>query len=237
MPTDIIQGVQDATNPILITPEQLNTITDTLTPDRCKVMAGLLNELCPKYGITDKGVFEMFLANVLQESNEMTHLSEDMYYSTGKRIKAVWPSRFVSIEQAEQFARNPEKLANKVYNGRMGNTEPGDGWLYRGGGFIGITGKSVYDQYAASKGMAKPFAISTLVHTDDRYALDSACWFFAVLKNLIPVALTGNFKGVCSLINTGNINKPAIGQDVRDKYWERCKRVLGFMIIICLLIV
>lgn len=225
MPTDIIQGVQDATKTPLITPEQLNTITDTLTPDRCKVMAGLLNELCPKYGITDKGVFSMFLSNCLQESSEFAHKEENMNYSAS-RITAVWPSRFKDIELAMAYAHNPEALANKVYNGRMGNTEPNDGWLYRGGGFIGITGKGLYKQYADYLKLGVD-EVARLIHSQDRYALDSACWFFAVLKKLIPIAMTGNFKGVCSLINTGSINKPAIGQDVRNKYYNRCQQVLG----------
>lgn len=49
MPSEIIQGVIEGAQGVLITPEQLNTITDTLIPDRCKVMAGLLNELCVKH--------------------------------------------------------------------------------------------------------------------------------------------------------------------------------------------
>lgn len=225
MPTDIIQGVQDATNPVLITLEQLNTITDTLTPDRCKVMAGLLNELCPKYGITDKGVFSMFLSNCLQESSEFAHKEENMNYSA-ERLTKVWPGRFPTIDSAAPYAHQPGKLANLVYGGRMGNTEPGDGSYFKGGGFIGITGRDLYQKYAEYKKRNIELVVAE-IHGTDRYALDSACWFFAVLKNLTPVALTGNFKGVCSLINTGSINKPAIGQDVRNKYFDRCKRVLG----------
>lgn len=210
---------------IFITPEQLNKICPTMKPERAKILSDLLNELCPKYGITEKLPFQMFLGNVAQESSEFAHKEENMNYSA-ERLTKVWPGRFPTIDSAAPYAHQPGKLANLVYGGRMGNTEPGDGSYFKGGGFIGITGRDLYQKYAEYKKRNIELVVAE-IHGTDRYALDSACWFFAVLKNLIPVALTGNFKGVCSLINTGSINKPAIGQDVRDKYLERCKRVLG----------
>ena len=56
---------------------------------------------------------------------------------------AVWPSRFKSVEDAMPYTKNPEALANKVYNGRMGNQEGSqDGWKFSGKGFIQLTGRS-----------------------------------------------------------------------------------------------
>lgn len=201
---------------MLITPEQLQEITDTLNSTRCIEMADLLNELCPKYGITDKGVFQMFLANLLQESGEFSHKEENMNYSA-QRLTVVWPGRFKTIEQATPYAHNPEKLSNLVYGGRMGNNLPGDGFEFKGAGFIGITGRELYTKYA--KFIGKDIALTAdLMRMDDRYALDSACWFFAILRNLIPIALTGNFKEVCRKINGG-----LTGYETRVKYWERAK--------------
>lgn len=210
---------------MLITPEQLQRVTDNLNDARCKVMADLLNELCPKYGITDKGVFNIFLANLLQESGEFAHKEENMNYSA-ERLVAVWPGRFKSPEDAAPYAHNPEKLANSVYSGRMGNNLPGDGFLFKGGSFIGLTGRSVYTDYATYIGKTVEEAAS-LIRSTDQYALDSACWFFAIYKRLIPVALTGDFKGVCALINTGSIKGNPIGYSTRLKYYERAKTVLG----------
>lgn len=210
---------------MLITTDQLRKIATTLSAVKSQEMTDLINDLCVKYGCTSTLSFRMFLANVIQESGEFGLKSENMNYRTADRIKAVWPGRFPTIESATPFVKYPQALANKAYGGRMGNTAPNDGWLYRGAGFIGITGKELYSKYAAYIKLPVEQA-AELMRTTDQYALDSALWFFCVYKKLIPVAETGNFKGVCSFINTGSIKKPAIGMDVRQKYFDRINEVL-----------
>lgn len=73
----------------------------------------------------------------------LERLQEDLSY-TAERICQVWPSRFRRESDAEPYARNPEALANKVYGGRMGNFDLGDGWLYRGRCPIMATGRDAY---------------------------------------------------------------------------------------------
>lgn len=205
---------------MLITKEQLKQIAPTLSGIKAAAMADLINELCIKYGITEKIPFQMFLANVTQESGEFGHKSENMNYRAETLVK-VWPSRFPNIIAAAPYARKPEKLANYVYGGRMGNTDPGDGWQYRGAGFIGITGKELYTKYAKHIGKDVKEA-ADLMRTDDRFALDSACWFFAVLKNLVAAARKGDFKAVVKGINGG-----FIGLADRQAYYARVQKVLG----------
>jgi putative chitinase len=206
---------------MLITAEQLNQVATNINSQRATVMAGLLNELCLKYGITDTNPFQMFLANVIQESGEFAHKEENMNYRAQTLMK-VWPSRFKTLATANLYAGNPQKLANLVYANRMGNGDvtSGDGWLFKGGGFIGLTGRTLYTAYAKYIGMDIK-AASDLIRSDDRYALDSACWFFAILKKLIPVAQTGNFKAVVKGINGGYV-----GLDVRQTYYDKTKSVL-----------
>lgn len=92
----------------------------------------------------------MWLAQLACESAEFNRLEEDLRYSA-ERIVQVWPGRFKTIEQARPFERQPERLANFVYDDanrapgrKLGNDAPGDGWKYRGRGYIQITGKANY---------------------------------------------------------------------------------------------
>lgn len=75
-------------------------------------------------------------------------VSENLNYSA-ERIRQVWPSRFASVAAARPYARNPQKLANRVYGGRLGNgpEASGDGWRFRGRGYIQITGRENYRKF------------------------------------------------------------------------------------------
>lgn len=84
-----------------------------------------------------------FVPQILHESGLLEHTSENLNYSP-ERLMAVWPSRFPTMGDALCFAHNPEALANKVYGGRMGNREPGDGWKFRGRTPIMLTGMDAY---------------------------------------------------------------------------------------------
>ena len=86
------------------------------------------------------------------ESLLFRKLYEGLYYRE-RRLMAVWPSRFRDLPTALRYARNPEKLANKVYGGRMGNHQPGDGYRYRGRGWIHLTGRDNYRSYGKIIGM------------------------------------------------------------------------------------
>lgn len=199
-----------------MTLEQLQAIAKGMKPERAKIMSDLFNELALKYEVP-KESFPAFVGNVIQESGQLAHKTENMNYSA-KRMMAVWPGRFKTLESALPYANNPEKLANLVYGGRMGNKDPGDGYQYRGGGFIGITGKEMYSKYAQYLG--KPVdETSDLVRSDDRYALDSAFWFYYVHKNL---GKETDFKKIVK-----NINGGLIGYEVRLKYYELAKKNLS----------
>lgn len=91
------------------------------------------------------------LAAILAEAHHetggtMQPVSENLNYSA-KRLTEVWPSRFPTIAAAAPYANNPQRLANKVYGGRLGNVDPGDGWLFRGRGLAQITGRENYARF------------------------------------------------------------------------------------------
>jgi len=99
-----------------------------------------------RHGITQSKLrLAHFLAQVLHESDGLTLQVENLNYSA-PRLPVVWPSRFLPKGPLDPaaFANNPEKLANQVYGGRMGNTQPGDGFRYRGRGLLQLTGRESY---------------------------------------------------------------------------------------------
>lgn len=99
-----------------------------------------------RYGVLAKRLRVVhFMAQVLHESGALTLQFENLRYSAEGLVKT-WPRRFRPLGplEPEDFANNPEKLANEVYGGRMGNVGPGDGYLYRGRGLLQLTGKDSY---------------------------------------------------------------------------------------------
>ena len=101
-----------------------------------------LSRWLPFAGIKSRDHIIQFIANCAHESNFQPK-SENLNY-TAKRLTQVWPSRFPTLAAAAAYASNPEKLANKVYSGRMGNTMPGDGWKFRGRAAPQLTGREAY---------------------------------------------------------------------------------------------
>jgi putative chitinase len=94
-----------------------------------------------------------FMAQISHESDGGTIKEENMNYKTAERIAAVWPKRF-TVESARPYVHNPQGLANKVYNGRMGNRQgSNDGFNYRGRGLLQLTGREAYDRIGKLVGL------------------------------------------------------------------------------------
>jgi len=113
---------------------------------------GQAQDVLARFQISDNALrVAHFMAQVLQESGGLTLQFENLNYSA-QRLPVVWPNRFQPKGPLDpaQFAHNPEKLADEVYGGEMGNTAPGDGWMYRGRGLIQITGKGEYAAVTAT---------------------------------------------------------------------------------------
>ncbi len=172
-------------------------------------VSSLFNEVCPMYGIDTADIFHEFIANVLHESQDCTRLKENLNYSVNGLMKT-WPGRFPSTEYTLQFAHKPEKIANKVYGGRLGNIHPGDGWLFIGSGLMQITGREMttlftvfYNRKFLTRHKVEDMV--KLLRTDLRIAMHSACWIFAVVKKLIPLAISDNFREIVKKINGGYI--------------------------------
>lgn len=208
----------------ILTGQILKQICPNLTADRANILAELITKVCPKYEIGTPARVQAFIGQIAHESGEFSIKTESTNYTTASRIVAIWPSRFNLTGtggklNANLYTKQPEKLANTVYANRMGNGDfaSGDGFRYRGGGFLQLTGKESYKHYAGAIG--KPIGeAADLVHSTDEYALDSACWEFAVDKQLLDEADKGDYLTITKRINGGTI-----GWEERLKYYNRAK--------------
>jgi putative chitinase len=131
---------------VVLTAEDLRTITRAPLSVAAQ-WVDPLNVAMKFYEINNARRIAAFLGQLSHESNGFTLLEENLNYSAPRLVK-VWPSRFPTLEVAEEYAYRPEKLANYVYANRMGNgdAESGDGWRFRGRGPIQLTGRANYTE-------------------------------------------------------------------------------------------
>ena len=170
------------------------------------------------YGIDTALRLAHFLGQGLIETGYLRYTSENLNYSASA-LRKVFGKYFKTDEEAAKYARNPEKIANKVYGNRMGNGDEasGDGWKYRGRGFIQLTGKDNYTRFAGLTGLA----IDTdpdLLSRDLKASIQVAAKFFEV-NNLIQYADLNDASKVSRGINFGDpdASSPAHGES--DRIW------------------
>jgi putative chitinase len=162
-----------------------------------------------------------FLAQLAHESGQFTVISENLNYSaTG--LQKVFKKYFPTPELANAYAKQPQRIANRVYANRMENgpEESGDGWKYRGRGFIQLTGKRNYRLCGAALGI-NLLEDPDYVSRSPIGAIETALWFWTV-NNLNTFADRDDIKG-----QTFKINGGSNGLAERLKYYENAKRVLS----------
>jgi len=126
-----------------------------------------------------------FLSQCAHESGNFNIVVENLNYSS-EALMRVWPRHFTTHEVAQQYHRQPERIANRAYANRMGNgpESSGDGWKYRGRGLIQITGRNNYT--ACSKGLGLDLINNPELLEKSPAAVLSAGWFWNENKlNLI----------------------------------------------------
>jgi putative chitinase len=158
-----------------------------------------LSAAAAEFAITDPAEQAMWLAQLSVESGGFLRLEENLSYSA-QRLMAVWPKRFPNVAAAAPFANNPRALAEHVYGARLGNNEIGDGWRYRGRGYIQTTGRSNYSQTGAGLGVDLLTDPDQLSHPA---IAARAAGFFWEHHDLGPLARTGDVEAVTRKINGG----------------------------------
>ncbi len=165
-----------------------------------------------------------FMAQILHESGGFTIQFENLNYSA-ERMAKVWPTRFQPKGPLDPaaYAFNPEKLANEVYGGRMGNTSPNDGFTYRGRGLMQLTGK---ESYATATAILRKTFPDTPDFVADPDAVISSAWCLRVAaaewneKKCNAMADSDAINAITRAINGG-----LIGLAERTEWAKRTKFV------------
>lgn len=191
--------------------------------------------VAPKWEVTSPVRQAAFVGHLAHESVQFTKLEEALGYSA-ERLMQVWPKRFPTLEKAEPFEYNPEKLANSVYSDRLGNgpLASGDGFLYRGRGPIQLTGKANY--VAASKAIGIDLVAAPWRLQDPMAGLNAAGWFWQAhgLNELADEGTDGLIRQIQLAMNelddeltiTQRINGAATGFGNRLMWITRARTVL-----------
>jgi len=160
-----------------------------------------LNMAMVRYEIDSTVRQAMFLSQIAHESGNFRFVEENLNYSVNG-LRSVFGKYFANDEIATQYARRPERIANRVYANRMGNgdEDSGDGWKYRGRGLIQLTGKNNYLTYAMQSN--NDSLIDPQIVIEPEYATDSAGWFW-VTNGLNILADKGDVKRVTRRVNGG----------------------------------
>jgi len=160
-----------------------------------------LNMTMLKYDINTLQRQAMFLAQLAHESGNFKYVSENLNYSA-EALRRVFKKYFPTDDLALMYARQPEKIANRVYANRMGNGEEssGDGWKYRGRGLIQLTGKDNYAAFslkANNNALLEPDLVA-----QPELAAESAGWFWDT-NDLNKWSDTGDVRAATRKINGG----------------------------------
>jgi putative chitinase len=172
-----------------------------MKPSKAGEWIDAINVTFEKFDISTPERQACFLGQCAHESAGFTALSENLNYSASSLCR-VWPKRFPTVTDGQNYERNPQKIANKVYANRMGNGDEasGEGWAYRGRGLIQLTGKSNYEACGEAIGVdlvSNPDLVST-----PEYAALTAGWFWDK-NHLNKFADANDMEGLTKKINGG----------------------------------
>jgi putative chitinase len=205
-------------------PEQIST--DALPRKLTGIVpVQIINELpsvIATFNINTPHRLAHFLGQCAEESGNFQQVFENLNYSATALMRT-FRRHFPTQEIAQQYARQPERIANLVYadasrshSGRLGNVLPGDGWKYRGRGYIQLTGKNNYaafNRFVPENILDAPDLVAT------QYPLLSAAWFWEV-RNINGVADRGISDDVITSV-TRVVNGGTHGLQPRIQYTKR----------------
>jgi putative chitinase len=214
--------------PIIVQPEptivpQSGFKLDRLVGHIPQAVINQIPDTAARFGITSSLRLAHFLAQCGHESGGFRAVSENLNYSA-KGLLGIFRKYFTNVNIAMQYERKPEKIANRVYSSRMGNGNEasGEGWSFRGRGYIQLTGKDNYRAFDATVGediLANPDLVAT------KYPLASAAFFFK-RNNLWAICDRGSSSDVVTAV-TKRVNGGTIGLADRQKHFNEYFKLLS----------
>ena len=206
---------------VLVSKEDLAKILPKATTENIDKYFEALNKGMVQYGINTPLRMAHFIAQLAHESANFRAKSENLNYSA-KALRGVFGKYFPTEELAEEYARQPEKIANRVYGARMdnGDESSGEGWKFRGRGLIQLTGKANYSACGNAIGI-NLVEQPDVVAEDPNVAVLAAGWFWNS-KKLNKYADQDDVLTVTKRINGGTH-----GLDDRKAHLAKAKQVLN----------
>lgn len=184
-----------------------------------------IQSVMDKFQINTSVRLSHFLGQCAHESGNFKFTVENLNYSTNGLL-AIFPKYFKQPGLAEAYSRNPERIASRVYANRMGNGSEGscEGWIFKGRGYIQLTGKNSYyefDAFVNEDIIKNPNLVST------KYPLLSAGWFFH--KNKLNTVSDKGLNDSTILELTKKINGGTNGLTDRIKYTNKFAKLFGII--------
>jgi putative chitinase len=207
----------------MLTREQFGVLTSNLAPSKREEYYPFLTASMEEFGITSRNQQRIYLPQLLHESTGLSVWIENLNYSASGLLR-VFP-RYFSAATAAKYARQPQKIANRVYANRGGNGDEasGDGWTYRGRCPIQATLKEMYLKLRPVLGVDCVADPDLLLKTE--YGFRAAAWIFAVEKNLLDVSQDGDERAL--KIATRRINGGTNGwEDRLARHHRACKVIV-----------
>lgn len=200
--------------------DDLYKINSNFNKDECDYYLNAINTVLPEFEINTPLRVCHFLAQIIHESGHLKYKIENLNYSA-TALRKVFCKYFKTEAEAEAYARNPEKIANRVYANRMGNGNEasGDGWKYRGRGLIQLTGKNNYKCCGNDLDIALENE-PDLICIYPQISVKVACWFWN--KNKLNTFADND--DIISI--TKRINGGTNGLADREKNLNIAKRIL-----------
>jgi putative chitinase len=203
-----------------ITQEQMTAALPGVSAETIEKFYGPMCDAMEEFEINTNKRIAAFLAQCAHESGNFRALHENLNYKAEGLMK-IFHKYFPDEDTANDYAHNPEKIANRVYANRMGNgdEDSGDGFRYCGRGLIQLTGKTNYESCGAE--------LQVDLDSNPQYlespegACRSAAWFWWS-RDLNELADTGDIKAITKRVNGG-----FIGLEDRIAHYETALEALG----------